>query len=59
MRIWAAEAMSDSEKAGCLRMLLSFILRRTVCGLTTKNYKKFFLMVVDHLDKESGASSPG
>jgi hypothetical protein len=51
MRIWATEAMSDVEKASCLRMLLSFIVRRAVCGLTTKNYNKFFLMVVDHLDK--------
>jgi len=51
MRIWAATSMSEEQKGECLRMLLSLIVRRAVCGLTTKNYNKFFLMVVDHLDK--------
>lgn len=51
MRIWACDSISDEQKAECLRMLLSFIVRRAVCGMTTKNYNKFFLMVVDHLDK--------
>lgn len=34
-------------------MLLSFIVRRAICGLTNKNYNKFFLSVIAHL-KEAG-----
>jgi hypothetical protein len=33
-------------------MLLAFIVRRAVCGLTTKNYNKLFLSVIAHLDAE-------
>jgi hypothetical protein len=51
MRIWAATSMTEEQKADCLDMLLSFIVRRAVCGLTTKNYNKFFLMAVAQLDK--------
>lgn len=39
------------DKTGALETLLSFIVRRAVCGLTTKNYNKFFLTIVEHLDK--------
>jgi Protein of unknown function DUF262/Protein of unknown function (DUF1524) len=49
LRLWASD-MEDDEKAACLDLLLSFIVRRGVCGLTTKNYNKFFLMVIAHLD---------
>jgi hypothetical protein len=31
-------------------MLLSFVVRRAVCSLTTKNYNKFFLSAIAHLD---------
>ena len=51
MRVWACDVMSAEQKGHCLRMLLSFIVRRAVCGLTTKNYNKFFLMTVSHLDR--------
>lgn len=56
MRVWATPLMNDAQKADCLKMLLSFIVRRAVCGLTTKNYNKFFLMAVDHLDKTEWSS---
>lgn len=49
LRIWGSEH-SDEEKAECLNMLLALIVRRGVCGLTTKNYNKFFLTVIAHLD---------
>ena len=51
MRIWGSTELELDEKNQCLQLLLSFIVRRAVSGLTTKNYNKFFLMVVDHLDK--------
>lgn len=49
LRIWASD-MDEVEKAECLDLLLSMIVRRSVSGLTNKNYNKFFLAVVSHLD---------
>ena len=51
MRLWASSEMSAQDKADCLDSLISFIVRRAVCGLTTKNYNKFFLMVVARLNE--------
>lgn len=51
MRLWASSEMSAQDKADCLDALISFIVRRAVCGLTTKNYNKFFLMVVARLNE--------
>ena len=56
MRLWASEEMDELEKAGCLQMVLSFIARRAVCGLTTKNYNKLFLVAVAYLDKNGWSS---
>jgi hypothetical protein len=50
MRLWASD-MADEDKSAALKMLLSFIVRRAVCELTTKNYNKFFLTVIAHLDE--------
>ena len=55
LRLWASE-MEETEKAQCLAMLLSFIVRRGVCGMTNKNYNKFFLAVIAALD-ENGWSA--
>jgi hypothetical protein len=52
MRLWAGPVLSDAEKAAALDILLAFIVRRAVCGLTTKNYNKFFLMVIAHLNEQ-------
>jgi hypothetical protein len=51
MRIWTASSMDEQGKEACLDMLIGFVVRRAVCSLTTKNYNKFFLMVVAHLDR--------
>ncbi len=51
MRLWAAPSLNDDQKAACLETLLAFIVRRAICGLTTKNYNKFFLSAVANLDK--------
>ena len=50
LRLWSEEAMEEDEKTQCLSILLSFIVRRAICGLTTKNYNKFFLSVLRHLE---------
>lgn len=51
IRLWASD-IEDEDKAAALDMLLSFIVRRGVCELTTKNYNKFFLTAIAHLDEE-------
>lgn len=40
-----------------LRTLESFLVRRAVCGLTTKNYNRLFLQLVDALRGESDVNS--
>lgn len=50
LRLWANDDLEDEEKEASLPVLLSFIVRRAICNLTTKNYNKFFLSVVRHLD---------
>jgi uncharacterized protein with ParB-like and HNH nuclease domain len=56
MRLWVS-GMEDEEKSTALDMLLSFIVRRAVCELTTKNYNKFFLTVIAHLDEKGWSTS--
>lgn len=57
LRLWDAPNVDENEKVGCLDILLSFIVRRGVCGLTTKNYNKFFLTIIAHLDKNGWSRS--
>jgi hypothetical protein len=52
LRLWSSD-MSDGEKQQSLQLLLSFIVRRAVCGLTSKNYNNLFLSVIAGLDKNS------
>ena len=42
LRLWETDKLGIDDKAGALETLLSYIVRRAVCGLTTKNYNKFF-----------------
>ncbi len=49
------EAQQAREEV--LRMLESFLVRRMVCRLTTKNYNRLFLDLLNHL-RESGNYSP-
>ena len=49
LRLWAADEIDGGEKSSCLSIVLTFIVRRAICGLTTKNYNKFFLSVLRHL----------
>ena len=52
LRLWIEDELVEDEKIACLPILLSFIVRRAVCGLTTKNYNKFFLSVIRHLENK-------
>lgn len=56
MRLWATPSINDDEKAACLETFLAFIVRRGICGLTTKNYNKFFLSAVANLDEKGWSS---
>lgn len=53
--IYLANAISDEKAlADALASLKSYILRRDVCGLTTKNYNRFFVGTVQWLRKAEG-----
>jgi hypothetical protein len=51
----ATETDSDEGLLRGLKMLESYILRRDVCGLTTKNYNRFFVGTIDRLRNASGS----
>lgn len=51
LRLWETKALDIDDKASAFETLLSFIVRRAVCNLTRKNYNKFFLTIIEHLDK--------
>lgn len=46
----ASSGMEEDDLAKCYDLLISFIARRAICSLTNKNYNKFFLSVVAHMD---------
>lgn len=50
----ATEAEIGDELSGALAVLESYILRRDICGLTTKNYNRFFVGTIDRLRKSEG-----
>lgn len=51
LRLWASD-MGEEEKQSSLDLLLSLIVRRAVCGLTSKNYNNLFLAVIADLEKK-------
>ena len=55
LRVWAKSDINDEEKSAILSVFLSFIVRRAVCGLTPKNYNKFFLTILHTLKPLAGA----
>jgi hypothetical protein len=53
--IYLANAILDEKAlADALGSLKSYIMRRDVCGLTTKNYNRFFVGTIDRLRKAEG-----
>ena len=57
LRIWASAELESTDKDYCLKTLLNLIIRRHICGLTAKNYNKFFLSVLSHLDEQGWSKS--
>lgn len=53
MQIWARVDLADGAKTTMLDVIMSFIVRRAVCGLTPKNYNKLFLGAIASLNKSS------
>ena len=45
-------ASPDIDRASAI--LISYILRRDICGLTTKNYNRFFISIIEHLRHVEG-----
>lgn len=52
------EELRDQEWNEIATMLESYVVRRAVCGLTTKNYNQVFLLLAKKLDQE-GVSPEG
>ncbi|MDQ4625020.1 DUF262 domain-containing protein [Janthinobacterium lividum] len=49
----AGEAeLPEPQLAACLDILESFLIRRAVCGLTTKNYNRLFLQIIEQIRGE-------
>lgn len=51
LRLWACD-MGETEKKKSFDLLLSLIVRRAVCGLTSKNYNNLFLSMIADLEKK-------
>ena len=49
--------IGDADKAALFDTVVSYVVRRAVCGLTPKNYNNVFLGAVRHLSREG--VSPG
>jgi hypothetical protein len=53
--IYLANTIADETALDdALRSLKSYILRRDICGLTTKNYNRFFVGTIERLRKAEG-----
>lgn len=52
LRLWKSD-MDEVAKQSCLNLILSYIVRRAICGLDAKYYNKFFLAAVAHIEKNS------
>ena len=50
----ATEADIENDLARGLEILQSYILRRDICGLTTKNYNRFFVGMISRLRAADG-----
>ena len=54
----ATSTISEEAKDEMFKLMVSYIVRRAICGLTTKNYNNVFLSILRHLsDNESSPQS--
>jgi hypothetical protein len=51
LRLWSSD-MAKEEKQKSLDLLQSLIVRRAVCGLTSKNFNNLFLSIIADLEKK-------
>ncbi|MDX2849234.1 DUF262 domain-containing protein [Streptomyces sp. PA03-3a] len=47
--LWLVTRFDESDRAGAMAALDSYLVRRTVCRLTTKNYNRLFLELLKEL----------
>ena len=54
LSLWGSK-LKESEKIKCLQLLISFIVRRGICGLPDKDYNKRFIWIINEaIDKKKG-----
>lgn len=54
LSIWSSN-QKELAKTECLKILIAFIVRRGICGLTEKDYNKYFLSITKKvIDKKRG-----
>jgi hypothetical protein len=53
-----ASDASDQEKEALYDLIVGYVVRRTLCGLTGKNYNKTFIRIVSHF-QTNGVSCAG
>ena len=41
LRLWALDTLSGQDKKACLKLILSFVVRRGICNLPTRSYQGF------------------
>ena len=49
--VFLAQRVSGAELREALSILEAYILRRDICGLTTKNYNRLFVGIIDQIRK--------
>ena len=49
--------MSDEQRKKAVRALESYLVRRMVCRMTTKNYNQLFLRLVNTLENEGAGNA--
>lgn len=48
----STSGLSDAEKSQMFDTILSYVVRRAICGLTPKNYNNIFMAAIRHLARE-------
>ena len=52
-KVYASEEqLTKEQRARCLCALESFLVRRTICRMTTKDYNRLFLELISRLDRK-------
>lgn len=57
LRLWAETEIDQDETKLCFSHIMLFIVRRSICGLTTKYYNKHFVNLIRRLETEGFSSN--